>query len=258
MSRVADYPLLVFALSLVAMAAAAWLGALVGKKSALDAQAQSTFGVVESATLTLLGLIIAFTFSMAVNRYDQRKNLEEAEANAIGTEYVRADLLPAADAAKVRLLLRSYLERRVAFYVARDAQELQRIAVDTGRLQAELWAAVRSPALTQPTPVAALAVAGMNDALNAEGYTQAAWWNHIPPAAWILMLTIAICGNALVGYGNRRIHASATLLLVLPLLIATAFLLIADLDSPRGGVIRVVPQNLLHLAGSLGSSSATR
>jgi hypothetical protein len=57
----------------------------------------------------LLGLIIGFSFSMATSRYDQRKNYEEAEANAIGTEYVRADLLPAADAATVRTLLRKYL-----------------------------------------------------------------------------------------------------------------------------------------------------
>jgi hypothetical protein len=60
------------------------------------------FSVILSATLTLLGLLIGFSFSMAISRYDERKNYEEAEANAIGTEYVRADLLPAADAAKVR------------------------------------------------------------------------------------------------------------------------------------------------------------
>ena len=57
-----------------------------------------------------MGLLIGFTFSMAVSRYDQRKNHEEAEANAIGTEYVRADLLPIADAARARDLLRNYLD----------------------------------------------------------------------------------------------------------------------------------------------------
>jgi len=64
------------------------------------------FGVILSATLTLLGLLIGFSFSMAISRYDQRKNYEEAEANAMRTEYVGADLLPSADAAKVRLLQR--------------------------------------------------------------------------------------------------------------------------------------------------------
>ena len=66
----------------------------------------------ENATLTLLALLIGFSFSMAISLYDQRKNYEEAEANAIGTEFGRADLLPAGDSAKVRDLLRKYLDRR--------------------------------------------------------------------------------------------------------------------------------------------------
>ena len=73
------------------------------------------FGVVQAATLTLLGLIIGFSFSMAIGRYDQRKNYEEAEANAIGTEYVRAGLLPAADATKVRAQLTKV--SRFAYFV---------------------------------------------------------------------------------------------------------------------------------------------
>ena len=73
------------------------------------------FGLILAATLTLLALIIGFSFSMATARYDQRKNYEEQEANAIGTEYVRADLLSPVEAAKVRSLLGSYLDQRVLF-----------------------------------------------------------------------------------------------------------------------------------------------
>ena len=68
-----------------------------------------------AATLTLLGLIIGFSFSMATSRYDLRKNYEETEANAIGTEYLRADLLPQADAARTRALLRQYLRSVCSF-----------------------------------------------------------------------------------------------------------------------------------------------
>jgi hypothetical protein len=99
--------------------------------------------------------------------------------------------------------------------------------------------------------VAALVVSGMNDVLNAQGYTQAAWWNRIPPAAWVLMAAIAVCCNFLLGYQARRAEAEAILLLVLPLVVAIAFFLIADIDSPRGGVIRVQPQNLTSFALSL-------
>ena len=94
-----------------------WLSAHAGgwvaaKRQVFDEGTREDFGVILAAALTLLGLIIGFSFSMAINRYDQRKNLEEAEANAIGTEYMRADLLPAADGARVRELLARYTADR--------------------------------------------------------------------------------------------------------------------------------------------------
>ena len=78
------------------------MGAAARKKTEEmgDADERDDFGVILAATLTLLGLIIGFSFSMAISRYDQRKNLEEEEANAIGTEYLRAELLPAANGKK--------------------------------------------------------------------------------------------------------------------------------------------------------------
>jgi hypothetical protein len=188
---------------------------------------------------------------MAMSRYDQRKNYEAAEANAIGTEYVRADLLPASDAAKVHALLRNYLDQRVLFYLARDEQQIRQINAGTAQLQTELWSAVLAPAAAQPTPTVALAVWGMNDVLNSQGYTQAAWWNRIPIAAWVLMAAVAIFCNVLVGYGAQNVKAEGILLLILPLVVTIAFFLIADIDSPRGGVIRVNPQNLASLVESL-------
>jgi len=188
---------------------------------------------------------------MAVSRYDQRKNYEEAEANAIGTEYVRADLLPAADAARVRALLANYLDQRVLFYITRDKQQIRQINARTAQLQTELWSAVLGPAAAQPTPIVSLAVSGMNDVLNSQGYTQAAWWNRIPIAAWGLMAAIAICCNLLIGYGARSVNAEGGLLLVLPLVVSISFFLIADIDSPRAGVIRVHPHNLENLVESL-------
>jgi len=209
------------------------------------------FGVIQAATLTLLALIIGFSFSMAISRYDLRKTYEEAEANAIGTEWVRAGLLPAPDAAKVRSQLRRYTDLRIAFYRTRDEQGLQQINNDTSNLQNEMWAAVQTPALSQPTPVMALAVSGMNDVLNSQGYTQAAWWNRIPTSAWGLLIITAICCHVLVGYAARGEKMSASPLIVLPLVISISFLLIADIDTPRRGLIRVKPQNLVALADSL-------
>ena len=247
-----DSPLLVFAFSFLVLWLSGWIGASFLKKGRdLEDAVRQDFGVIQGATLTLLGLIIGFTFSMAVNRYDQRKNYEEAEANAIGTEYVRAGLLPAADTATVRALLLNYLDQRVLFYKTRDEQQLRQINAQTAKLQTELWSAVQAALLPSRHPLSRLAVAGMNDVLNSQGYTQAAWWNRIPLSAWGLMLAIAICANLLVGFGARKAIVGAILLPVLPLVVSIAFFLIADIDSPRGGVIRVNPQNLLSLSQSL-------
>jgi len=252
MDDVMNYPHLVFALSLVVL----WLTATTGaylrrRRRHLEEAEHEDLGVILAAALTLLGLIVGFSFSMAVSRYDQRKNYEEEEANAIGTEYVRASLLPAADATRVRALLRSYLDQRVLFYTTRDAHRLRQINASTAQLQADLWFAVQAPAAAQPTPLIALAVSGMNDVLNSQGYTQAAWWNRIPVAAWGLMGAMAICCNLLVGYNARQTGAKPLRFFVLPMIVAVSFLLIADLDSPRGGLIRVRPQNLVTLSLSL-------
>lgn len=246
-----NYPVGIFALAFVVLWLAGWIGAKLRTRLRGDGEddLRSDYSVVLGATLTLLGLIIGFSFSMAVSRYDQRKNYEEAEANAIGTEYVRADLLPQADAERVRELLKQYTDLRIQFYVTRDQEELRRIDADTARIQSELWTVASRPAMAQPTQVVALAVAGMNDVLNSQGYTQAAWWNRIPGAAWVLMFAIAIFSNGLLGYEARRFEVK--LFTVLPLVFAVSFFLIADIDSPRRGVIRVHPQNLESLRASL-------
>jgi hypothetical protein len=259
MTTLAEDPLLIFhhprlflPVSFFVLWLSAWIGTagFKGLRSQI-AETREVFTVVESATLTLLALIIGFTFSMALGRYDMRKNYEEQEANAIGTEFLRADVLPATDAAKVRALLLSYLDQRVLFYTTRDKQELGKINAMTTKLQSELWSTVMAPASAQPTPVIALAVEGMNDVLNSQGYTQAAWWNRIPIPAWLLLTAMAVCSTVLVGIGVRNAKADSRVLVILPLIISIAFFLIADIDAPNRGVIRVLPENLLALAQSL-------
>ncbi len=246
-----NFPVLSFLPSVFVLWLSAQIGTFVRRRRPLKDDEHEDFNLVQTATLTLLALIIGFSFSMATTRYDLRKNYEEAEANAIGTEYVRAGLLPAKDAAAVQAQLRKYLDLRILFYRTRYERELVQIDADTAQLQAEMWSAVQVPSLARPDPVMALVVSGMNDVLNSQGYTQAAWWNRIPVAAWGLMIVIAVCCNVLVGYGARTAQAKSGLLLVLPVVVSIAFLLIADIDSPRGGLIHVAPQNLAALYQSL-------
>jgi hypothetical protein len=169
-----NHPTIFFVVSFVLLFLAAGLGALIRKRRHPAALDDDDYGLILGATLTLLGLLIGFTFSMAAGRYDQRKNYEEEEANAIGTEYVRADLLPPADGAKVRALLREYLAQRIIFYTVQRQQVILDNKVATGALQSRLWAAITPAANAEPTPVHAVVVSGMNDVLNRQGYTQAA------------------------------------------------------------------------------------
>jgi hypothetical protein len=246
-----NYPRYFFLFSLFALWFTAYIGAFLRRRLALKDDDREDFAIVQAACLTMLGLLIGFSFSMAINRYDQRKNYEEAEANAIGTAYVRADLLPPRNAAEVRAQLRHYLGLRILFYQSRRDDELKQINADTARVQGQMWSAVQTSASEQPSPVIALAVAGMNDVLNSQGYTQAAWWNRIPDAAWALVMTMAVCGNLLIGYGERSAKASPGLLLILPVVVSMSILLIADIDSPRTGFIHIAPQNLISLSEEL-------
>ena len=249
MEHLTDSPPLVFLCAIALQWLCAWFGAEVLSRQRERAhEAREDFRMVLAASLTLLGLIIGFSFSMAVTRYDLRKGAEAAEANAIGTAYVRTELLPAAEAARVRALLGEYLEQRILFYRTRDPERLRLINMQTTQTQGELWSSIRTVANAQPSPVVALAVSGMNDVLNSQSATQATWWNRIPGAAWGLMAVIAMLCNLMLGFTAGRLRTRAVLL-ILPLVVSTAFYLISEIDSPRGGFIQVTPQNLVSLVG---------
>lgn len=255
MENLTHYPLVLSVITFVTLSGVAVIGGWLRSRFPSSGENQKEqLGIVLAATLTLLGLIVGFSFSMAVGRYDLRKNFEEAEANAIGTEMLRADFLPTADAAKIRKLLAEYTGLRVQFYLDRDWDQRQQLTKRTADAQAALWSAVRPSPATQPTPVEALALAGMNDVINAQGYAQAAFWNRIPAAAWALLAIVALFSNAMLGY--RSGWPAGRLVFVLPLIVSFAFLLIADLDAPRHGLIEVRPQNLESLAKSFEQAAS--
>lgn len=246
-----NYPVLICIVTIVCLGATARLGVFVRKRRQTqeDDSEHEQFGIVVSATLTLLGLLIGFSFSMAISRYDQRKDYEEEEANAIGTEYLRADLLSETARVKVKAQLVQYLDLRIKRYDARASDDITELVSKTGRLQNEMWNEVAGSVGGSPNVLMMTVVTGMNDVINRQGYTQAARWNRIPLPAWGLMGIIALFCSFLIGYSARK--PNSLNLLIVPLVIAVSFLLIADIDSPHGGFIRVAPQNLIALADSL-------
>lgn len=188
---------------------------------------------------------------MAIDRHDQREIFEEGEANAIGTEYLRADLLPPKAAAATKDLLIQYIDQRILFYSKQSPEKIQEIRSKTDQLQMALWNEILPVVRTQPTAPIALVASGMNDVLNSQGYVQAAWWNRIPLTAWALMAAIAVCANLLVGFGARNFEKNMGLFMIFPCIVSVSFFLIADIDSPRGGVIRIEARNLVALKNNL-------
>lgn len=188
---------------------------------------------------------------MAIDRHDQREIYEEGEANAIGTEYLRADLLPPKAAAATKDLLIQYIDQRILFYSKQSPEKILEIRSKTDQLQMALWNEILPVVRAQNTPAIALVASGMNDVLNSQGYVQAAWWNRIPYTAWALMAAIAICANLLVGFGARNFQKNIALFMIFPFVVSVSFFLIADIDSPRGGVIRIEARNLVALKNNL-------
>ncbi len=139
----------------------------------------------------------------------------------------------------------------------RAERKFKKFTKKTDELQDALWNAVLPTARSQPSPSIALVVSGMNDVLNSQGYVQAAWWNRIPYPTWALMAAIALCANVLVGFGMRNFKKNVGLFMIFPFVTSISFFLIADIDSPRGGVIRIEARNLITLQQNISLKSSS-
>jgi hypothetical protein len=245
-----DHPAVFFFATFSLLVVLARIGVLArirGHK--LTSADRAEFDLVRNAMFTLLGLMVGFAISMAVSRYDLRVFDEEAEANAIGTEYLRLDLLPPDTTAAARALLRTYLDERLAFYQDRDPDREAKNDVQTIETMTALWNAIAPEVKVRQTQTDALVASGMNDVFNSQGFTLAAWRNRLPVEVWMLLLLIAAGCNFLIGFGAERL--SPVTHAILPVTAALAFLLIADVEGPRNGFVRVQPVNLNDLVAAM-------
>lgn len=252
MGRLADYEYLLFAIALVALAGAAQVGVWIeARLRPVKEEEREHLSQVTGACLSILALIIGFSFSAAISRYNARKNCEQEEANAISSEYAMVGLLPDADAAQERQLLKQYVQLRIAYYEAADRPELASIRAQRARLEEQMWPIVERNAKDRQTPVMAQVVTGMNNVLSRPGYSQAAALDRIPDGAWTLMAILAVFCCLLLGYsGHGRWPLS--LKLAVPLFLSLSFFIIASLDAQRRGLIRVLPQDLIRVQQEMG------
>jgi hypothetical protein len=245
-----DHPLLFFVGTLILFVGSTRAGVIARRHGPkLTPADRSEFDLVRNAMFTLFGLMVGFAIAMAVGRYDLRKSLEESEANAIGTEYLRLDFMPAEAAAKARASLRTYVDHRIAFYDLRDADAVAKNAAETAESMNALWAAVAPAIGASQTAVTALVAAGMNDVLNSYGYTTAAWRNRLPEEVWLMLVLVAACCNFLIGFGAERLTSASHA--ILPITASLAILLIADVEGPHNGFVRVAPINLIDAAAGM-------
>lgn len=203
-----------------------------------------------SAVLGLLALLLGFTFSLALNRYEARRELVVQEANAIGTTWLRAQLLEEPGRAAMRDLLRDYVEVRLTW--SRDGTpdaSLDR----TAAVQQQLWTAMGAVMRTDSSQQLARALMdAMNDSFDAASSRAIARSAHIPGEVVDILLLYAVLSAVMLGYmtgGADRPHRLATVLLLT--LLSLALVLILDIDRPLNGGIQVSQQPLRDLRASM-------
>jgi len=210
-------------------------------------------GSVPTAVLTLLGLLLGFSFAMAVSRHDTRSELVVQEANSINDTVLRARLLPEPQAANVIRLFREYLALRIeAHRESQFSQRFEALRKSSANLHERIWNEAVAAAAKQPTPITASFIASLNESIDLEATRIAAKRNHVPGAVWVLLLCVAGCGMWLTGWeaGTARGHPFLARFLF-PLLIAVVIALITDIDTPQGGLIILDERPLLELNDSL-------
>ena len=234
------------------MLTATELGFRLGRKfeARTPENVKSQISTVEAAILGILALLLGFTISMAVSRFETRKQLVLEEADAIGTSSLRAQLLPAPAGPEIESLLRQYVNIRVQYGTAgNDLARLEDLNRQTARLQTEFWTRTAVYAQQDPNPVrVGLLLQSLNKAIDLAEARWMAFQNHVPESVIYVNAAVGLLSATLVGYsfgvnGRRNIFSMFMLAVSITLVLAV----IIDLDRPRSGYIRVSQQPMIDL-----------
>lgn len=258
LSRVFSYQWIFFGVVAVLLFVFAEAGYRIGtaaRRRNPDA-ASGHSGSVQGAVLGLLGLLLGFSFAMAVGRHDTRRLLAVEEANSIGTTWLRADFLGETRGKEARELLRSYTDHHLKAYKTADDPAVFRQHMDASTLiQNQLWKIAREAAAEKPDAVTTSFINTLNETIDLQTSRIAASRNHVPGAVWLLLFIVASCGAWASGYGSgtggdRSVFSQ----MIFPLLIAVVITLIADIDRPLRGMIGVSQKPLEELLETMKTS----
>jgi hypothetical protein len=220
------------------------------RSSRADPEKEESVGTLVGATLGLLAFLMAFTFGMAASRYDTRRHVLLDEVNAIGTAYLRAELLAEPHRTEVRALLRQYVDARVE---SAYPGHLEQMVHRSEELQDRLWShAVAAGRKAPNSIVVGLFIQALNEVIDLHTKRiQAGVRSRVPPSIWMVLYVITVLGMAEMGYHAGLTGARSMTIPALALVFAAVMMLIADLDRPGEGLIQVSQQAMIDLQKSM-------
>ncbi len=244
---------LIAAALFVSMVAAIEVGYRLGLRNQVEvtSPSKSHIDAVQASLLGMLALLLGFTFSLALQRFDSRSEAVVDEANAIGTAYLRAALLPDTVREEVTQGIRSYLDLRVRSSAVSLDRERERhsLMAEAARMQDQLWRYAVQAAAENPNPVTTgLFIQALNEMIDSFGRRDAALRRHVPELVLFLLYGAFLMTGSIVGYtaGVASHRASAVTYVLVTLIVLLVFIII-DLDRPRRGLIAVSQDSLLEL-----------
>jgi hypothetical protein len=250
-----NFPLpAVFLLSLAAILVCGEMGWQLGKRT--KGEGGSNIATLESAMLGLLALMLAFTFSMALTRFEARRDALLNEANTIGTTALRARLLPAPYRSETLALLREYVRIRLDIVQKNTSLAESMTIVDrSNAIQEALWQQAKAIASKETGLVpTGLFITSLNQMIDDQSKRLSALRNRVPNIVFITLFAIASFTSGFAGYASAMDRERTRLpAFVMGLLIAIVIYLIADLDRPSAGFITNNQQPMVDLAASIAS-----
>lgn len=248
------HPLLLPVVLLAAFLASLALAARASRHTAWRAVDHPQYGVMQGAMLGLLALMLGFSFSGAMSRFVERQDVIVREANAIGTAWLRAELLPEPHRALFRGDLRLYAEARIELFAEAGASGVEPVRARLSALHGALWASAVAGVRERPEATMAVLMP-LNEAIDLLSVRDASARRHTPRPVMAVIIACSLASVASVGFGlataDPRLRVAAA---VLAMLVAATLWIILDLDYPRLGFIQVSDAPLREaLAGMSGT-----
>jgi len=215
--------------------------------------------LILGAVMTLLALLLGFTYAMSQARFETRRELVVEEANAIGTTYLRAKALPEPRSSQIQELLRQYLALRVEITIKIDdtPEKIREIDNRSKQLHSLIWSHASALARESPNAITSIFLQALNEMIDLHSKRLAAFRNRVPFSIYLVLLIVSIITLWLVGYYFGRRQRGRILTTVVVLLLASVMWLIMDLDQPTRGSIKASQQSLIELHQDLSQEGSS-